>query len=719
VPTYYLDPDGDDKADWTEVPVGTAFSALDDGVRQLATPDTSDYVQSSTHAQVTRFNLETFTLSAGETVTSVTAWAHVALASSNHSVSLIPRIAGGAAASGVQLASDGWGSNTWTRSFTQSEVNALQIQLTLNETAAEAGSTKVHAVYLEVETTISEVSVVNDRPDDSLALYVENPDGSERRLAGDEPSLPLTDYTLASTLPGGFSTLDGDAVIPANREAPFGKFAAVSARLKDRTVVWEGRTESTPERSDERLLRLACMGHQAALKDAAGIVFLGVHSDMSAWEDPARDYVEDSASSNVSVNAAVQVSTAENGITFRLDADRNVPTGHRGEIWFRSPAGEKVAEVQYVGSEANAVASMDSTVRVKDTATGATIDSGNLTLDLGVHSFVPSTAGVYAILRDSPNTTVNSAARVMAIHAVSVYGEHGLPRAEIDGLPDGLYFSDIIEYLIGLHTPLVTSVGGDSTIERSTFVLPHAAWTEATDLATILEDGIAYESGKDWAVWEGRAFHYGTRTEMGREWIVRRSEGARFIDTGETAAPDYNGVIVTYTDSDGVSRRVGPPGSGADTEDASLVDLDPDNPVNASSIMSERDLVVDVGDTKAEKAIELGEVALAEALRRRFTGEVELPRYAECGGDILPTSLIRAGDKIVDGDSPSREVLPLVGATYTRSSERPFQGTVDTPANRLDSAIARMEAKPRKINRKKIRRRYRRQRRRRQRQGNK
>jgi hypothetical protein len=73
----------------------------------------------------------------------------------------------------------------------------------------------------------------------------------------------------------------------------------------------------------------------------------------------------------------------------------------------------------------------------------------------------------------------------------------------------------------------------------------------------------------------------------------------------------------------------------------------------------------------------------------------------------------------VDGDSPSREVLPLVGATYTRSSERPFQGTVDTPANRLDSAIARMEAKPRKINRKKIRRRYRRQRQRRQKQGNK
>lgn len=75
---------------------------------------------------------------------------------------------------------------------------------------------------------------------------------------------------------------------------------------------------------------------------------------------------------------------------------------------------------------------------------------------------------------------------------------------------------------------------------------------------------------------------------------------------------------------------------------------------------------------------------------------------------MLPTSMIRAGDRVVDGDTPERDELPLVGASYTRSSERPFQGTIDTPANRLDAALARLEVRPRKVNRKKIRRRYRR-----------
>jgi hypothetical protein len=55
---YFLEANADDKADWTEVPAGSAFDRLNDGTRQPTAPATgSDYVESSTLDQICRVNM--------------------------------------------------------------------------------------------------------------------------------------------------------------------------------------------------------------------------------------------------------------------------------------------------------------------------------------------------------------------------------------------------------------------------------------------------------------------------------------------------------------------------------------------------------------------------------------------------------------------------------------------------------------------------------------
>jgi hypothetical protein len=119
--------------------------------------------------------------------------------------------------------------------------------------------------------------------------------------------------------------------------------------------------------------------------------------------------------------------------------------------------------------------------------------------------------------------------------------------------------------------------------------------------------------------------------------------------------------------------------------------------------------VIDIGQASDEKAIELGALALEEAQRDHFTGSVRLPRAAERNGVWAPTSLMRANDVIFDAEN-GRE-LPVLSTNYSRSAERPAEATIDTPANRLDAAIAEHQGRPRKLRYKRIRRRLRRQRR--------
>lgn len=536
-------------------------------------------------------------------------------------------------------------------------------------------------------------------PPDELALYLLNPDGSEQRLAGDERNATLSEVSVGTSLPGGFSEATATVFVPEG-ELRIAKFTPVVVRGPDRTIVWEGRVESTPQTSDERTIDLSLIGHQAALLDNPSVTFLGVDNDLTQWGDPPEARVQYLSNAGTSLNTNFEAGTSDDTAYIKMQTNVSVPADAVGELWYTAPGQLKVAEVQWVGL-ALQVANMEYFVSTATNANGTGESSRALTaagdLALAKESFTPAIIGKWAFFTMSPTAAVNKAnPAIMLLLKIAVFGDHGLPRAPIDFTSDayvnvdGLRFSDIAAHLVGKYTRLRTNQDGRTTVEDSTYVMPSAVWSEPTTVAQIIEEGIGFEPDRDWAVWEEQTFHYRAKENFGRDWVIRRSDGARLVNTGETAEADVNGVVVSFQARDGVAKSVGPPGSGSDIEDASLLDENPENPVNASQSLDDRYTTVNLELSNAETAIRVGQAALKEALRTHFTGEAELPRYLQSAeGEWLPSWMVRAGDRIIDADRVDAKPMQLVGTSYSRGGDRPLTATIDTPANRIDALVSR------------------------------
>ena len=153
MPTYILRPDGDDKADWTEEPVGNAYDILGaeytfpDSGSPIQTHRASNYIYSDTDSQICRCDVGTTTLAAGEQIAFGRVWIHYK-AAAGRSIKI----------QGVQDAT----STTWAWGLTpkfaiadQSALDAIQPQI---QTNAGTGEVRVAVMYLEVQTTTTEYS---------------------------------------------------------------------------------------------------------------------------------------------------------------------------------------------------------------------------------------------------------------------------------------------------------------------------------------------------------------------------------------------------------------------------------------------------------------------------------------------------------------------------------------------------------------------------------
>lgn len=167
MPTYYLDPIADQKADWTENPAGASWDRLNDAVRSPTAPSTaSDWIECSTDAQFARCNVNTSTLNLNEQIARIRQVQYCSVVSANHVIRVQPRIMD---ASLTTVAVDGpqdvftgplanaWRFGTWWTGYpwTITELNRLCWEVQLGEGAAEAGLSIVYAGYIEVETYFS------------------------------------------------------------------------------------------------------------------------------------------------------------------------------------------------------------------------------------------------------------------------------------------------------------------------------------------------------------------------------------------------------------------------------------------------------------------------------------------------------------------------------------------------------------------------------------
>jgi hypothetical protein len=565
------------------------------------------------------------------------------------------------------------------------------------------GYTSEGVADVTIPAPVPSAFVLREAAPDAAAVYFEEASGAWVRAGHDEQLLGLVDYSFTSTREGGFQTLDASIVPNARDRHPLQKFQPVRVVLDSGEIAWEGRVDVVGEVSDSGQMDVAAIGHAVLLSEAE-LTFLGVSNDLGLWGDPPQNRVKGAGGSGASVNSSFQISSGEEGISITMEDTRNVDTTARGEAWWGKHGILKVAEVQYIADEEDGAAS-DPEIQAYDQPGGSPVDTAALDTTLSKASFTPSPNASYVVFRDkvTGDDTVKTA-RQVNIFAVSVFGDHDLPRHAIHTLPDGLYFSDVIRHLAEGAGVAVTRYG-ETTIYNSSDPSPNLAWLETTTIRDILDEALTFEPGFSWGVWEGPTLHYGPR-HRGSLWEARRSHGAVFEREGETAETEYSVAVVNFENRDGRIKRAGPPGWGCDVEDTALRITDFQNPAVAHGV--DKPLIIDLGQASDDKAVEVGELGLREAQRRHWSGDVRLPRFAIRDGLWTPTLLLRADDVVLDAET-GRE-LPVAAASYTRSSELPATATIDTPANRLDAALAEFEARPRRVNRRRIRRKARKRR---------
>ncbi len=150
---YFLRPNADSKADWTETPIGTAFSTVDDAVFEPNAPDTGDFIQTASTANLSIMGLETFTKPPGEIVRRVAVWAYgTNSAGGGHSVVLQT-----STPTTIATASNTGTSPAWVTSgdikvgnMTQATIDGLQLTI---GTTGNISST-LYACYVVIITNL-------------------------------------------------------------------------------------------------------------------------------------------------------------------------------------------------------------------------------------------------------------------------------------------------------------------------------------------------------------------------------------------------------------------------------------------------------------------------------------------------------------------------------------------------------------------------------------
>jgi hypothetical protein len=273
---------------------------------------------------------------------------------------------------------------------------------------------------------------------------------------------------------------------------------------------------------------------------------------------------------------------------------------------------------------------------------------------------------------------------------VKLIGRHGL--IERGTWPNiGFYLSDIVTYLVGRWGTLLRLT--DRSIEPTSFAIPHVLWLQDTKPLDMIESLVLFGGNSllpmDWGVGEGREFFCKSPGNYGRVWRTRLDEGTESTDAGDDAKARINGVKMTWQDGGGHSHNVGPPGSGADTETTALLDTRPENPVNFGKGVDKRYRSASMETTYEEGAILTGQVILADANRRRWSGDVELKGFIrEQGGTEEPAYMVRACDRGVVEDEPDIAERRITATTYD-SERRSVKATIGQDPQRTETLLAR------------------------------
>jgi hypothetical protein len=550
---------------------------------------------------------------------------------------------------------------------------------------------------------------IHERPPLRHSIAVVTPTLRRYRWGEDEPRPEnvFNGLRWGSTMPGGYDSMD--CVLPRKPGVTYNdleRLTTIQVINASGSVVGEYRLERTPQTSgDQMSIAPGAVGWQAHLDDNKGVSIIFLDRELGEWNGSARARILYLAANGYNALDASVVPDAVSGVP-ALDVGFDDPGGWSAtykpivEPVYDAGPGNLIGRVKANWGIYGATAAGDgnwtflflanSSINldgagnsIPDIFTGAQGASGSADL---VATVARRYAGIQWFYGIAGGTASSNYRYGMNATYLRVIGDHNLPIYGTTPATEGLLASDMIAYALAKWCPLLRTIPG--SIVATNFIIPQAKFKDHTTVSEIVKQNTRFGL-EDWAVWNNKTFYLNPRNAdpMAKKWRARIGP-AKLEQTGQQMDRLWESILVQYTDVDGTSRVVGPPGSGVDVEDSRLKDSDPANPANVLGIPRRDKLVM--GTSTTSGAIEVGRRFLEEQKLVDRSGRASLVGHVEDDRGVMHAfSDVRAGDAVSFIDAADTSYRRIVRVSHDNASKT-ASVDLDAPPEGLQAVLERL-----------------------------
>jgi hypothetical protein len=529
--------------------------------------------------------------------------------------------------------------------------------------------------------TIAKVRPLDRKPPVELFAEVTDASGSKYRWAANERagSRPQG-LSFRTKLGEGFS--DANLSLSRRVDLDYQDLDLVndlSLYGLDGTTAYEGRIVSLPrEVTDRHQVGVTVAGWISHMTDRTfSQVF--IDRDTSRWGAPNLGRQLDLINQTRSFNK--EIAWEADGGSIRLNM--NTQGGAIGtpitnaEVWYKAPAGVKIAELFYKASQVGDFGFWERAVYATDNPGSGRTKIEDLRTNNVAHGVQIPNFQYVTIYADTANIALTpSAGQTIIVSKVGVVGDHALPTytGDPNELP-GYRVSDMLRYIVQQYCPLLNPSG----ITDTSYVVQHAAYIDPTSPYDAALDLNKYHLW-NLAVWDNRRVVFAPTDTTDYVWEIRTDDpGVTFSPQGRSIDDLHNGVVVTYQDVLTGTQEILTP-----LEFGDLKDSDPDNIWNRQQIEHWKTVPLST-PTLREQALQIGRAVLGESNRPRQPGTITVRNHLrDRSGNWQQAWKVRAGDTIALTNFPSDNPR-LIHETSWDDATKTLTISVDGPPDALDA----------------------------------